>query len=943
MAETTGIPETTALPQHYEAGGRWTQLTYASFDSGSGSSGGWQVKDVTGDPDGSAVEALRREVVTSFDHHGKVPDFPSAAEIAALPRRFAYRPLPGGESAVLVHAVMAGNDSTGRPGNIYSHVARVDEPTGTWRPTDLWRSPVFATPYGVRSVLATEIGPDPTDHPGVVPGDQGEGAGVPAAYQRMKDPSRHDLLAALLDGLQQAVRTGVPVVLACDDQDAAADLLGTALTLTSPRVARRIGFSLYERASALPRLVGSGLHLVVVPEAEAGAAAEDGRFTVLTRESGSSAAGTGSWARTFRGLVVDLGVLWEVVWRLLTEDTTLAAEDLDGLDPAWPMAMSVRRSPVSGDVRDLVGATVRESAPPSAEASRDHSALLGAAIAEVSGASPAEKWEELSGLAARGGAGGLDYALRADQYVAAALRSVHDSAWLPVHLDRVPDPARRATTERDTVDRVAEGVLTGLLGEAGTLPDPGLGVRVLATVDFLIRCGIVDPSRVHPATEEPGARLDADPIGVRIEELLASSAVRVLARNPEALAEDPAGRIGTDTRALVLRAMNQAPWTTADLRPSLDAPAAATTLLDWVLGADPWPAPVARAWRSERVDLGPADFLVAVRRRLRTGEDSADSTLFVHLPRYVGDFGTLRADGAYSTLVDGLRPSLTAFLDLQDHHPGWLGDCGARQWLFTHRAWEDRLDRLIGSVGPEARYDQGVAYLRRGAHAVVASGRASMDPVSLLDWAAWTSDNCEPAPVVLRELAPAVLAAGFSLIAVGGPLGPAPSAQVHTPNFVPDPAGLLRLLTTCARAGVDTGALVAAGRAYIGVPGLMDSALVTLVLVEDEGMTKDGRIPEELERVVGLGPAEGDGRTPFVHSVLTTLIEDSDRKETETRVVEQAWAIACRILGDDPADETEFKRFRKEALRTLAGLRSRGRGVFGRLTGGARRSTDREA
>ena len=49
----------------------WAQLTYSSFDRDQGS-GGWQVKDLTGDPSDDEMRLLQKSVVTGLDRKSVV-------------------------------------------------------------------------------------------------------------------------------------------------------------------------------------------------------------------------------------------------------------------------------------------------------------------------------------------------------------------------------------------------------------------------------------------------------------------------------------------------------------------------------------------------------------------------------------------------------------------------------------------------------------------------------------------------------------------------------------------------------------------------------------------------------------------------------------------------------------------------------------------------------
>jgi hypothetical protein len=264
-------PATAAAPSASAAASapasRWAQITYASFDRGDGVPGGWQVKDTLGEPDADELRLLRRSVVSRFSFHGSLPAFLSAEEAEALPVRMRFRPSGPGSPGVLTHAVPAGADSTGRPGNVYSHVALDRGPSGAERPIDLWRSSAFARPYGVEAILRTRPVTEPQAHP--------EGFGrTETVASLLTTPGYTEPFLAAADALTEAVRGGRRLVLVTDRQDWAALVITVLTHLTSPALARCIGWSLYERADDLGSKELRGAHIVTVPEADAGRLSE---------------------------------------------------------------------------------------------------------------------------------------------------------------------------------------------------------------------------------------------------------------------------------------------------------------------------------------------------------------------------------------------------------------------------------------------------------------------------------------------------------------------------------------------------------------------------------------------------------------------------------------------------------------------------------------------
>lgn len=241
---------------------RWAQLTYSSFDRHDGRGGGWQVKDTTGDPTAAEVEFLRARVQTQFDAGIDLPRFPTPAEIAELPRRLIQAPaaVHGGETA-LWHHVPAGNDASGRPGNVFAHVVldRTPGAADPLRPIERWRSPGWLTPFGPEQVLAADLGTVDPPVPGPL-NRQTIGSWLFAPRQW-----RLQILAVLLDGVRAAMAGGPAVVLGVDDVDEAANWIAAISFSMSAGTSRRFHFSTLERPTTLTEAIERELHLVCMP------------------------------------------------------------------------------------------------------------------------------------------------------------------------------------------------------------------------------------------------------------------------------------------------------------------------------------------------------------------------------------------------------------------------------------------------------------------------------------------------------------------------------------------------------------------------------------------------------------------------------------------------------------------------------------------------------
>lgn len=139
------------------------QLSYAIADGvASSRQGGWGIVEIVGALSPAAQEALVRGRTVSLPQ--RATPFMSNAELAARPVRWRVVPSALAEPPALLawHSVEAGSDSTGRPGNVFTHAAElpVTRPT---RPMDWAFSADWLSPYGVTEVsqarLPQRLGP----------------------------------------------------------------------------------------------------------------------------------------------------------------------------------------------------------------------------------------------------------------------------------------------------------------------------------------------------------------------------------------------------------------------------------------------------------------------------------------------------------------------------------------------------------------------------------------------------------------------------------------------------------------------------------------------------------------------------------------------------------------------------------------------------------------
>ncbi|WP_347031789.1 hypothetical protein [Brevibacterium paucivorans] len=254
-ATTSGTVTPTPAPRDtpQRPATRWAQLTYASFDRADGSPGGWQEKDIVGEPTDDERRTLRRYVMSQFSYHGTLPKFATPEQVAALPVRLAYHAPESDRPGIYAYAANAGADSTGRPGNVYSHIL-MDRDPDTMRPIDLWRSPSFARPASVDDILHTQIADKPQSM---------QAGNLNMIAKVLQTPGYTEPILAAADALMNAPDTGV-VVLVSDRQDWSAIVIMAVQYLMSPSLARTVNWSVYERARELK----GSMQIVAVPECD---------------------------------------------------------------------------------------------------------------------------------------------------------------------------------------------------------------------------------------------------------------------------------------------------------------------------------------------------------------------------------------------------------------------------------------------------------------------------------------------------------------------------------------------------------------------------------------------------------------------------------------------------------------------------------------------------
>lgn len=492
---------------------RWAQLTYASFDDGTGP-GGWQVKETVGALTAAELDALRSRVVTAFGAVDPLPQFPTPTQIDGLARRFTYAPTGVGASWAYWHAAQAGSDGTGRPGNVFSHVVLDRLPTSaaaTLRPVLAWRSNWLA-PFGQQQVLTSTVGGNPVLGVGPV--------GPDAVVAFLTDASswRIGVLAVLLDAVRDAMSGGRPVVLATDVPETAALWAASVSLFMSAGTSRRFALSLFERATELDEAIRHGVHLVAIPSADVASVGERDDIVLIDDQSEPSLGDPGgSPHRLDDGTTVPASN-WSVLAQVALADPSLANATLDALDavadavgdvglvPEWPLAMVVvAHGGILGDgelldARDEAAQVLAENSPVRL---RDQPALW-AATAEALGARFGSSTEEALALAEAGVEG--SHVLSGLAARAYAERAIGDRAWL-ARTGPVPVPAGARGVADAGLRRRAETALGEWLERVGQNP-PAAGaslvsaaVEILHLLDLMDSVGLplVDPDALSPA------------------------------------------------------------------------------------------------------------------------------------------------------------------------------------------------------------------------------------------------------------------------------------------------------------------------------------------------------------------------------------------------------------------------------------------------------------
>lgn len=471
--------------------GRWAQLSYASFDDGQ-SAGGWQVKELLGDVTDAERELLMKFIVPTFPSHVRPAQFLDEQQQRELPQGYAYHRIDAAR-AVYRRAVQAGTDSTGRPGNVFSHVL-LDRSSGqaTVRPIELWRSREFPSPFGAGAVIAARL-----SHP--FRAESGPVVTAESVIEFAGSLANYALVPVLLDAVREAMAGGRRVVLLTDHEDRAAQWIGLATRFMAPQRAREVHFSLYERSSGLASAFDAGIHIAAVPTVDLESVRELPGI-ILVRD-GESPPGVGVVGgephRLTSGAEVSASDWSELVHMLIAElelaPTVLA--ELDRLGPEagsesleWCLAASILlvEGHVEGEFRERANRLMAAGSGVAVLRDARLQNLSRRAVSHTSGTTAQEAWSELVR------ASGSPAEVRGDSllYGVYLERAIADPAWLaagaetPVASgDMIPDDSQ------GTLGLIVQNTLVEI---GRQYPEEAPAEPTLDLVEFLVRSRVVD-------------------------------------------------------------------------------------------------------------------------------------------------------------------------------------------------------------------------------------------------------------------------------------------------------------------------------------------------------------------------------------------------------------------------------------------------------------------
>ena len=322
----------------------WFQLTYASVEKNADRPGGWGVAAASPNLPPDVRDRLLAGVVNRIDELVPTDEFAKRHELDARVRCFSYKPdVQGG---TWWHAVVAGKDATGRPGNVFTHALTVTELEPGLRPVDLWGSKEWLMPFGATEVAAARLPASVEREPAALSG--------PEFALRQPRAAVEAVLAAVISCFQNSQ----PLVLAADSQGTFIDWLRAVSYLTSATVAAQIPFSTFVRAATLPAW-GRQFEILGIPREDLAAvlASSVGASAPLVMDLADLPQSQIGESWEYAGQRWNGGERWQDAYFVLTDGAQGSVTELvasmdgitenvtpqDHLSPEWPLALALLR------------------------------------------------------------------------------------------------------------------------------------------------------------------------------------------------------------------------------------------------------------------------------------------------------------------------------------------------------------------------------------------------------------------------------------------------------------------------------------------------------------------------------------------------------------------------------------------------------------------------
>ncbi|SQG63569.1 Uncharacterised protein [Corynebacterium renale] len=245
-------------------------LSYGSFSAGAGRQGGWSIGEQHGVLDPELQRKIVAMVPTSLSDGTPQKPFPNNEELAQRVHRFMYLTKAfGSHHNVFYASVPAGDDSSGRPGNVYTYIAVTD---AALQPQEWMYSPQIPTPYRSKRTDNASIPEGPISQPGVVAdrsvvarlldGEKEAAGEYPVEFAHVKPvtESRWGTYATLMEQVEEARAQRQQVVVVAHAPECALWAAALWHGLDS-----QLSMSSFERANSVSNMLAQGVEVVCVP------------------------------------------------------------------------------------------------------------------------------------------------------------------------------------------------------------------------------------------------------------------------------------------------------------------------------------------------------------------------------------------------------------------------------------------------------------------------------------------------------------------------------------------------------------------------------------------------------------------------------------------------------------------------------------------------------